>query len=210
LDQEETGGVQADSSSPQAVNRDSLQETRQRQLLKLGSLAGVMGICFTDLPLQAPSETPANTLCVTDPVQTNLIRKNETTLADGNETSMVFERIGSNGVKMLTKAFVKRVDLGNSYKVISTIGVTWYPSDAEKTPSVTLLSVIADGTKGEVDGDYRRDTIRITTITGDGTVTQLPETVIPVLVNTEPFDTMSFQDLVQHFATRGQNFCERR
>ena len=191
------------SDSKEAADKD-LHDMGRRQMMKVASLVGIAGIGLTDFPLQAFAQAPPpNAPLVTAPVQSNLISKNETVLVDGKETSVVFETVGSNGVRSISKAFVKRVDLEGSYKVFATFGVSWYPkgsSDKEPTQWVSVHSSIVDGIKGEVDGDYRKDRIRTTTIWGDGTVSQSPESVVSVLVNLQSLEAMSFQDQISYMA----------
>jgi hypothetical protein len=193
-------------SDPKEATDKDLQDIGRRQMMKVASLVGIAGISFGDFPIQAFAQAPPpNAPLVAGPAQSNLISKNETVLADGKETSLIFEMVGSNGVRAISKAFVKRVDLEGSYKVFSTFGVSWYPkgsSDKEPAQWVSLHSSIVDGIKGEVDGDYRKDRIRTTTIWGDGTVSQSPESVVSVRVNLQSLETMSFQDQINYMANR--------
>jgi hypothetical protein len=211
---EEMNNDPVEQSTPKEADDKNLRDSSRRQMMKLASLAGIAGISLTDLPIQALAQAPPpNAPLVTAPLQSNIISKNETVLQDGKETSLIFETVGSNGVKSISKAFVKRVDLGSSYKVFSTFGVSWYPkgaSDKEPTQWVSLHSSVVDGLKGEVDGDYRKDTVRSTTIYGDGTVIQSPESVVSVLVNTQPLEAMSFQDLSNYMANHAKQAASQR
>ena len=140
-------------------------------------------------------------------MQSRLISKSESRLEDGTETTLIFETIGANGAKRIHKAYVRRVESGNSYKIFSTFGVSWFADDAstsDGTPWVSLQCTITEGVKGEVDGDHRTDTIRLTTICSDGTILQNPPATVRVLLHTPTSETMSFQEMVDWVETKMQ------
>lgn len=144
-------------------------------------------------------------------MQFKVIQKTETILADGKEEIVTFETLGPDGAKRITKCFGKRIDLGGSYTQITTVGVPSCPSgapDGEKARLSLDISII-DGVKGEVEGDYRKDKIRLTVIRGDGTVSRFPEKEVSVLMNKGQFDNMSNENLSSYMDDfRKQKFDE--
>ena len=114
-------------------------------------------------------------------------------------TTFIYETLGANGIETIHKSYARRVENGNYYKIFSTSGVSWLPHDSsttEGTHRVSLHATIVEGVKGEVDGDYRADTVRLTTISGDGTVLQNPPTTVRVLLKSPTPEEMSFQEVM--------------
>lgn len=108
----------------------------------------------------------------------------------GKDTAqMTFQITDANGEAQLVKSYVRRIDHGDSYTVISHI------SNSKLGPAKTTIVM---GTKGTVEGEYRLDRISSETIFQDGTMIPTAEQQRKVLVN-DPYQGLNPQEKVDRF-----------
>ena len=79
------------------------------------------------------------------------------------------EMVGSNDVKLVTKVYVKRTDMEDSYDIATLIAIQVYraATDSQPMKTVTYTSLVT-GVKGQIEGDHRMDTITTTSSSSNG------------------------------------------
>jgi hypothetical protein len=70
------------------------------------------------------------------------------------------EMIGSNDVKVSSKAYTKRTDMADSYEMVTIVVNEHYEASTDQAPAGNLTVITSiTGAKGPVVGDYRLDTV---------------------------------------------------
>ncbi len=108
---------------------------------------------------------------------------------DGRELTAVLEATAEGGESDSVPVFIRWIYSGDTYTVIHHIPATRFTGG---------VSAILSGKKGPVEGDYRRDTQSVVTISGDGTVHRAGPQEGMVLLK-DPYSGLSVQDEINQF-----------
>ncbi|MGH9558539.1 MAG: hypothetical protein ACRD30_04810 [Bryobacteraceae bacterium] len=103
----------------------------------------------------------------------------------GKEVAGAIEFTREDGSRSLYRTFVRKVDWGDSYTVFNHIAMDAQPA------RTTIIS----GQKGEVDGNWRRDTIETVELLPDGSVRRHPPQTVPVWTGTPLSEGLSAEEL---------------
>ncbi len=103
----------------------------------------------------------------------------------GMEVEGAIEFTREDGSKRRIRSFVRKVDWGDSYTVFNH-----FATDAQ--PAQTM---IITAQKGEVDGDWRRDTIEMVALLPDGSTRRFPPQTVPVWIRNPFYEGLSTEDM---------------
>jgi hypothetical protein len=160
------------------TRRGFVQDTA---LVGLGIVLGGTGI--------ASSALEAGASHLAGPVRYKVLQWNLSPAVDGQqEFRCSLEATGANGSDIV-HVYVRKIERGDSYLVIHHV------SASRLSPASTA---VVTGLKGSIEGDFRRDRISVETIHQDGSVHQLPQREVRVLM-THPYQGLSPQDTVDQF-----------
>ena len=101
------------------------------------------------------------------------------------EVEGAIEFTREDGSKRTIRSFVRKVDWGDSYTVFNH-----FATDAQ--PAQTM---IITAQKGEVDGDWRRDTIEMVALLPDGSARRFPPQTVPVWIRNPFYEGLSTEDM---------------
>ena len=103
----------------------------------------------------------------------------------GMEVEGAIEFTREDGSKRQIRSFVRKVDWGDSYTVFNH-----FATDAQ--PARTM---IITAQKGEVDGNWRRDTIEMVELLPDGSARRFPPQTVPVWIRNPFYEGLSTEDM---------------
>lgn len=168
----------------------------RRAFLKQG-LVGIVGLATAGLiPPEVLAQVSSDDSLprITTPFKSQKVLKSESTgEAPRQQYYMETEAIGGNDVKMITKYYLKRTDVADAYDIVTITVVEFYLTSADSKPAKTTnFASSVSGLKGQVDGDYRLDTMTTTYFSSEGIVSDGPKQVKIVL--NDPTPGMSAQE----------------
>jgi hypothetical protein len=103
----------------------------------------------------------------------------------GMEAESAVEFTGEDGSRRRMRSFVRKVDWGDSYTVFNHFAM-----DAQ--PARTMITT---GQKGQIEGDWRKDTIEVVELRADGTVRSFPPQTVPVWLRNPFYEGTSTKDV---------------
>ncbi len=163
----------------------------RRDFLKMGLVA--MGMA--GLPLAASAETGAK-VPLTNPKKVTVIDNQENQDGDRTETRTKVEVTGGNGAVHRFETYHLRIEREDSYDVTTVMRVDKYASALDKSPADSELRItIIQGDKGEIEGDYRNDEVKVTVFGPEGMQRMPLQNLKKPLV--EPYAGLSLQDKAQ-------------
>ena len=109
----------------------------------------------------------------------------------GMEVEGAIEFTRDDGGRRQIRSFVRKVDWGDSYTVFNHIAV-------EAQPAQTM---IISAQKGEVEGNWRRDTFEIVELLPDGSTRRHPPQAVPVWTGTPFSEGLSAEELFARMRT---------
>lgn len=125
---------------------------------------------------------------------------------DGTTTEMVSgtETVGANDVRAVTKAYMKKVNHGSTYELLTTTATQFYtPADSTESVASTSTTTIIAGVKGPNDstGQTRTDTVKMTTIVDGQLVGRDQQTSVKVLLKS-PYEGMDPASILQQLTSK--------
>ena len=105
--------------------------------------------------------------------------------------------MGDNGVKHVTDGIIRSIETNEKINCVMTMRTRIFASQGHATPIHSMVeTAFVDITKGNIEGDYRWDTIELTALTEDGIYKSPARRVRRCLVN--PYAGLSGQDVVEN------------
>jgi hypothetical protein len=101
------------------------------------------------------------------------------------EVETAVERTGPDGSKNLSRTFVRKVDWGEFYTVLTHCG-----SNTQGAATVIVLAK-----KGEVEGDFRRDLVEMTELLPDGGILRHAAQTVPVWLGNAFYESHSTDEV---------------
>jgi hypothetical protein len=128
----------------------------------------IVYFCEMDVPTGLPTNEP----------RLRVLDKQIRDIPNGMEAEVTLERTSPDGTVSTHHHFVRKIDLGEHYVTIV------------HQPAGTM---IVNGKKGEIKGDFRHDELELLHLLPDGTVKRFPANTVPVLVRIPAhFDDRTF------------------
>ena len=103
----------------------------------------------------------------------------------GMEVESAIEFTRDDGSRRQIRSFVRKVDWGDSYTVFNHIAPGSQPAQ----------TMIISGQKGEVDGNWRRDTIEMVALLPDGSAQRFPPQTVPVWTGNSFYEGLSTEEM---------------
>jgi hypothetical protein len=103
----------------------------------------------------------------------------------GMEASATVEYTCEDGTRSHASSFVRKVDWGDSYTVFNHFSWDGQP------PRTMIMSA----EKGEIEGDWRKDTIEVVELLADGTGRSFPPQTVPVWLRNPFYEGTSTKDV---------------
>lgn len=123
---------------------------------------------------------------------------------DGTTTELAcgIEAIGSNDVRSVSKAYLKKVDRGATYEILTSTSTQFYvPSDSNLSIASTSVTTTVLGEKGPVSGNVRQDKLTTTSIVDGDLVARAQPQIAKVLI-ASPFKGMPIDQVAQQVFKR--------
>jgi hypothetical protein len=87
----------------------------------------------------------------------------------GSEDVITTEVMAADGAKYIFDGIIRSAETAEKLSRVTTMHVRKYASKDDQVPQNTeVITILDDITKGDIEGDYRWDTVELTLVTGEG------------------------------------------
>jgi hypothetical protein len=103
------------------------------------------------------------------PISAQMLEHSEKRIDNGTESLMTTELVGADGARYVYDGLVRWIETDTKINRIMTVRTRRFASKDDATPSNSeVTTILADTTKGEVEGDNRWDITEYTLVNSEG------------------------------------------